>query len=341
MIPVYEAQIKEEMDGVYAIALVDSPAVESDFIAFKKQEKILFSIHNNDQHTIYGPIMRADYLIYRYNEKIGEFYIKYSKETIKKMAVKMLEDKTFNNFNIMHTDKKVDGIKLEQLFIKDVQNGIDPKQYNEIEDGSLFGIFKVEDDELWKEIKEGDLLRGFSLEGYFSIEKTNEEMEYKKINNTNMIKNILKMMKTLIKLGSVETDKQTLYWLGEGDLKVGDEVFTDGDDTTPAEDGEYITLDGKTIVVADGKVSEIVDPEAEVAEEVEAEEETPAETPAEEPANDEIKRLEDLISKLEERVVVLEEKLKTVEETPAEDPLEEQYSKQKGAFNNGKIQLVY
>ena len=32
----------------------------------------------------------------------------------------------------------------------------------------------------------------------------------------------------------------------------------------PAEDGDYVTSDAKTIVVADGKVSEIKDPEAEV-----------------------------------------------------------------------------
>lgn len=337
MIPVYEAHIKEETDGIYAISLVDYPAVESDFLAFKKQEKVSFSIHDEDKHTIFGPIMRADYLIYRKNETMGEFYIKYSKETIKEMAAKMLTDNTFNNFNIMHTDKYVNGIKLQQLFIKDVENGIDPKQYADIEDGSLFGIFKVENEELWNEIKNGDLLKGFSLEGFFTIEKTDDNVELKKINNNNDMKNILKMMKTLIKLGSVETDKQTLYWLGDEDLKAGDAVFVDGEETNPAEDGEYVTIDGKVITVKDGVVENIEDSQAEV----EGEEETPAETPAEEkPAEDEVKRLEGLINELTKRIEALEEKLKTVEETPGEDPLEEKYSKQKGAFNHGKVHLV-
>lgn len=68
-----------------------------------------------------------------------------------------------------------------------------------------------------------------------------------------------------VKLGSVDTDKGTLYAEGEGDLKAGDAVYSDKEMKTPAADGDYVTPDGKTIVVKDGKVSEIKDPAAEVA----------------------------------------------------------------------------
>lgn len=67
-----------------------------------------------------------------------------------------------------------------------------------------------------------------------------------------------------VKLGSVDTDKGKLYAEGEGDLKAGDAVYSDEKKETPAADGDYVTTDGKTIVVKDGKVSEIKDPEAEV-----------------------------------------------------------------------------
>lgn len=67
-----------------------------------------------------------------------------------------------------------------------------------------------------------------------------------------------------VKLGSVDTDKGKLYAEGEGDLKAGDAVFSDEKKETPAADGDYVTADGKTIVVKDGKVSEIKDPAAEV-----------------------------------------------------------------------------
>lgn len=68
-----------------------------------------------------------------------------------------------------------------------------------------------------------------------------------------------------VKLGSVDTDKGKLYAEGEGDLKAGDAVYSDEKKETPAADGDYVTPDGKTIVVKDGKVSEIKDPEAHVA----------------------------------------------------------------------------
>ena len=70
----------------------------------------------------------------------------------------------------------------------------------------------------------------------------------------------------------INTDKGTLYWMTEDDLKAGDEVFVDSEGEeglVPAPDGDYVTEDGKTIVVADGVVADIKDPEAEVAPEVE------------------------------------------------------------------------
>lgn len=67
-----------------------------------------------------------------------------------------------------------------------------------------------------------------------------------------------------VKLGSVDTDKGKLYAEGYDDLKAGDAVYADEEKATPATDGDYVTPDGKTIVVKDGKVSEIKDPEAEV-----------------------------------------------------------------------------
>lgn len=67
--------------------------------------------------------------------------------------------------------------------------------------------------------------------------------------------------------GRKGTDKGDLLWDGEEDLKEGDEVFQEGEDgeRQPAADGEYMTDDGKTVVVVDGKVAEIRDPKAEVA----------------------------------------------------------------------------
>ena len=68
----------------------------------------------------------------------------------------------------------------------------------------------------------------------------------------------------------IQTDKGKLEWDNEEeDLKVGDAVYITDEEgnRNPAPDGDYTTEDGKVIKVADGKVTEIVDDKAEVADE--------------------------------------------------------------------------
>ena len=81
------------------------------------------------------------------------------------------------------------------------------------------------------------------------------------------------LAKMLAAFGNVSTDKGILAWDGDEDLKAGDAIYIEDQEgnRTPAPDGDYITSDAKTIVVAEGKVAEIKDPEAEVAPEPEAE----------------------------------------------------------------------
>ena len=68
----------------------------------------------------------------------------------------------------------------------------------------------------------------------------------------------------------IQTDKGKLEWDNEDeDLKAGDAVYITDEEgnRNPAPDGDYTTEDGKVIKVSDGKVTEIVDPKAEVSEE--------------------------------------------------------------------------
>lgn len=86
----------------------------------------------------------------------------------------------------------------------------------------------------------------------------------------------------LVECGAVKTDKAVLVWDSEEDLKAGYSVYVDVDgERKPAEDGEYETEDGKTIVVKDGKVESIVDAAAEVdaAEKTKCAEDAPAAEP--------------------------------------------------------------
>lgn len=122
------------------------------------------------------------------------------------------------------------------------------------------------------------------------------------------------LAKLLIKYSVVKTDKAVLEYDGE-ELVAGMDVYITNEDgdKVPAEDGEYVTEDNKTITVKDGKVESIVDKAAEVdAEEEEKKEDEPmVEEPMEEPMPEDKK--EDEVS-LEDVNTAIDEMRKEIDE---------------------------
>ena len=123
------------------------------------------------------------------------------------------------------------------------------------------------------------------------------------------------LAKLLIKYSVVKTDKAVLEYDGE-ELVAGMDVYItdENGDKVPAEDGEYVTEDNKTITVKDGKVESIVDPVAEVdAEEDEKKEDEPMVEPtAEEPMPEDKKEDEEV--SLEDVNTAIDELRKEVDE---------------------------
>ena len=282
-IPVYDAVISDDETGMFKISLVDDPAVMSNFQAFDATRKMqLYAIQDEEKRLVRGCIMRADFPIYRRDERMGEYYIIYKADTIRQMAEKYLAESRQNDVNAMHQGEDLPDIYMVQYFIKG--DGIQVDGFDECADGSLFGEFHVTNDDVWAEIKAGTY-KGFSLEGVFDLvpEQDRDEIQeivdildgkFKKFHKTNdmsklsRLKEILaaKLQEVEQKFGNVTTDKGVLSWDGDEDLKAGDSVFIEDADgnRTPAEDGDYKTDDNKVIVVIEGKVSEIKDAEAEV-----------------------------------------------------------------------------
>ena len=280
-IPVYDAIISDEETGMFRISLVDDPAVMSNFQAFDAHKKpMMYAIQDEEKRLVRGCIMRSDFPIYRRDEKMGEYYVIYKAEEIRKMAEKYLLEGRQNDVNLMHQEgSDVDGVQMVQYFIKG--DGIQVDGFDDCADGSLFGEFHVVNDSVWAEIKAGTY-KGFSLEGVFDLVPEQDKDEIQEIvdlldgafrkhfkHNKNMSK-LKKLKETLAKLlqefGNVTTDKGVISWDGDEDLKAGDPVYVEDSEgnRTPAADGDYKTDDNKVIVVVDGKVSEIKDAEAEV-----------------------------------------------------------------------------
>lgn len=171
-IPLYKAQITDELEGLTAVSLVEYPAVESNFLAFEKDEKrLLFNIEDEEKRLVVGCLMRCDFPIYRRDLSGYEYFIVYDKQTIEIMAEKALKEGFINNINLNHDDNNfVEGVTLREIYIKDTEKGINPKGFDDISNGSLFATYHIENNDVWEQIKNGTF-KGYSLEGYFSIKE--------------------------------------------------------------------------------------------------------------------------------------------------------------------------
>ena len=104
-IPVYDAIISDAETGMFKISLVDDPAVMSNFQAFDATRKMqLYAIQDEEKRLIRGCIMRANFPIYRSDSKMGEYYVIYKAEEIRKMAEKYLLEGRQTDVNLMHRE---------------------------------------------------------------------------------------------------------------------------------------------------------------------------------------------------------------------------------------------
>lgn len=170
MIPIYKAIIGDEIDGITAISFVQEPAVECGFLQFDKQKKKLqFNVIDEVNRKVIAPIMRCNFPIYRWDADLGEYYIVYTKEVIEVMARKMLRENSYLTMNEEHNPyRPMDGVYLEELFIKNTEKGLNPKGFEDIENYSLFGVYSIDSNSVWEAIQKG-VFTGISLEGNFSF----------------------------------------------------------------------------------------------------------------------------------------------------------------------------
>lgn len=178
IIPIYELQIEQNEGSdveVDFVALVDRPAIQRGFLAFKEARQN-FVIQDEEQRIISGPLMLADTPIYRNDAIRGEYYVVFSADTIKQIAQKFFKKGYQNNVNLMHNSGDVqEGLTMFESWIVDKKRGIQPMVgFEDVPDGSWFGSYKVENDEAWNKVKSGEVL-GFSVEGNF-LYKEQEQM---------------------------------------------------------------------------------------------------------------------------------------------------------------------
>lgn len=169
-LPLYMLEISDDLADdaeVQFVALVDRPAIQKNWNAFKNEQK--FQIISEDKHIISGCAMLADTPIFRSDVNFGDYYVAFSKDTIVKIVQKYFKKGYQNNVNLMHDPNQIEtGVTMFESFISDKSRGIEPmKGFEDAPDGSWFVSMLVENDAVWKQVKEGKI-NGFSIEGIFN-----------------------------------------------------------------------------------------------------------------------------------------------------------------------------
>jgi hypothetical protein len=186
-VEVYEIVINDhDESGVDYIALVDTPAIMKNFMAFNEEKpKMVFKTADKDRRLVMGALMIPDLKIYRYSEERGDFYVYFSKDTIRQINYKYHRSGFERNVNLMHDpEMKMSDVYLVSDFITDSQMGItDPKGFDNPE-GTWYGVMKIDNDRLWNDYVKTGELKGFSVEGLFDqvlVEETKEDKILKEI----------------------------------------------------------------------------------------------------------------------------------------------------------------
>lgn len=277
-LPTYKIVVNEGDDsGVYAVSLVDQPAIEIDWIKLSKEIVEFEFAANKDKQLLYGPLLIPGKLIFRRDDKGNEYNIVFDAETIQIIADKFNKNKLSDSFNFMHSDKTVDAYIVENW----LTGTIDKSQsfgYN-LPENTWFASVKVDSNDFWlKEVKT-EKVKGFSVEIKAGIELVEE------LNKVNLSEDDKTINTNLMEIKT----KDGLSLFTDGDLALNVKIYADDAMQTPIEDNDYQLEDGTIISVMNGAVAEIsvAEEEAEdVSEEmkeelaVDAQVEVPAEAPA-------------------------------------------------------------
>jgi hypothetical protein len=184
---------QDEETGVYAISVVEDPAIELDFITLnktdKKKEAIELAAVKGKKNILMGAILVPNKAIYRVDEETGqEFSVFFSKDTIRKIGETFMKRGHQNDTTEEHLLNLKDNTLVEAWFKEDEVHDKSALYGIEAPVGAWMGSMKVTDD-IYKKAQEGQL-KGFSIEGDF-VDRLHASAMKKKTNTIEELKTIL------------------------------------------------------------------------------------------------------------------------------------------------------
>jgi len=173
----FELMLEDETDGVFANSFVEAPAMGRDFVYFGKE--MHFQAISDEKHLVAGPLLIPNKKILRLDGEGKPYEVFFTPETIEKVARKFMKDSNSHKVTVEHSDK-VGGVYLTENWIIEQSTKDKSNLYNfTLPAGTWFGIYKVENDDVWNKVKDGTF-RGYSIEGMFEHRKSELKLALEK-----------------------------------------------------------------------------------------------------------------------------------------------------------------
>lgn len=257
---------------VYAISLVECPAIESNFICLSEEKPIQVCLEQDEKHMVFGAVLIPDKPIYRYNQE-EEYYLRFPKETIEVLAHEYLQNDNIYSFTQQHKEN-ADGVSIIESWVKTSNNDKSVDLGIDAPIGTWFVGAKIDNEEIWQGIKDGSM-RGFSVESFLNFDEimmnkqenkmTEEKLETIEVNESfwmriaEIIKNALKNPE-VPELEAQVTSAQVIDEMKDEVEKKEDEVVVEEMPTNemPTEETPVMVAD-EPEVIAEEVVEDVIE----------------------------------------------------------------------------------
>jgi hypothetical protein len=174
---------EQEFSGIEAISIVDKPAIQEDFIALSKQDKVQLADVDTDKRILMGAALIPNKNIYRQDSEEEEgYYIYFSEATVKKASELFLIEGNQNKSTLEH-QAELSGLSVVESWIVEDEVHDKSRKYGlEMPVGTWMVSMKVNNENVWQDYVKTGAVKGFSIEGYFSEAislSVSEEVELK------------------------------------------------------------------------------------------------------------------------------------------------------------------
>jgi len=150
--------------------------------ALALSKELEFKFADDEKRIVVGPAMLPDMEILRRTDDGKPYWVRFSEETIREIAMKYMKEARTNATNTDHnTGERAGAYVFESWIVETPDDKANTLYGYNVPKGTWMIAMKVDNPETWKRVKSGEL-KGFSVEGAFAdMDEIQAQKDYQKI----------------------------------------------------------------------------------------------------------------------------------------------------------------